>query len=90
MRRVAPKLVKSTSCIQEAQGIPLKRPKLIFLCHEKPKNNGSCLIKVGILVYLKLLTSIFSNLWQDGNGLQLEKFRLTFSSCFRVSSKNRC
>ena len=25
---------------------------------------------------------------QDGNGLQLEKFRLNFSSCFHASSKN--
>ena len=26
---------------------------------------------------------------QDGNGLRLEKFRIKFSSSFRVSSKNR-
>ena len=26
---------------------------------------------------------------QDGNGLQLEKLRLNFSSCFRASSNNR-
>ena len=25
----------------------------------------------------------------DGNGLQLEKVRLTFSNCFRASLKNR-
>ena len=26
---------------------------------------------------------------QDGNGLQLEKSRLNFSSCFHASSENR-
>ena len=26
---------------------------------------------------------------EDGNGLQLEKLRLNFSSCFRASSNNR-
>ena len=61
----------------------------IYLCRRKPTNNGLFLLTIAILVPRNFSQLSLAADGQDGNGLQLEKLRLNFSSCFRASSNNR-
>ena len=54
----------------------------MYLCHRKPTNNGLFLLT--LICYIEYAETVSKCLWaadgQDGNGLQLEKLRLNFSS----------
>ena len=54
----------------------------LYLCHRKPKNNGPFLLKIAVLEHFNCQQASLDG--SDGNGLQLEKLRLNFSSCFRA------
>ena len=69
---------------------PLQRQN-IYLCREKQqqqqktKNNGLVLLTIAILVHWDWVQVFLAANGQDANGLQLEKFRLKFSSSFRMT-----
>ena len=60
----------------------------VYLCRGKPKTVAHLVdINICFIIALNLLKFSLAADGQNGNILQLEKFRLDFSSCFRAYSK---